>query len=91
MAGNTKSYKVTNVDGTLSKEVVDHSPKATDSIPLAVKKLSSDEKGARVSFDKWITLLTTWELFKQGLYDPEEELRRLADVGSKRKKLPEED
>lgn len=92
MAGNTKSYRVTVNGDTLQKEVVEHSPKAADSIPVAVKKLSGDEKRATVAFSDFAKLSHTWELFKQGLYDPEEELRRLAEIKSKgKKKLPEED
>ena len=41
MAGGTKCYKVTMVDGKPKREVVSYSPKHADSLATAVTKLTS--------------------------------------------------
>lgn len=48
MAGGTKCYKVTMVDGKPVREVVSYSPKHADSADVAVSKLTSKPPKAAI-------------------------------------------
>ena len=55
MAGGTKCYKVGIVDGQLTRQVVEHSPKFADSIAGAIAKLRRGEP-AIVRFHEYAEL-----------------------------------